>query len=276
MPRQKKETTEASQEEVSKPTEIDNTIGPQKFERDDNGLLKNIQYVFNEDGSVNWRAMVGEIHLLPNKDWFKARNKDVPKSVEGLEDNQLMIKLSGIKELAKLRGFSKVDFSTEKNEHGYVAVKCTINWLPNYETICPVEFSDQANATVMNTSSFTTKFLETIACNRAFVRAVRNFLGIHIVGDDEIDKSNKNYSGGSSNQPTNQQIIDGDISLSKILEGKCEKHLDCPSFSDFKNKLREFWKDGIYKNEKASEWESYADIPAKEIRKLLVVIKNYG
>ena len=50
-------------------------------------------------------------------------------------------------------------------------------------------YSDTANATLDNTDSFCAKFLETIACNRAFVRCVRNYLGVHIVGADEIDKS---------------------------------------------------------------------------------------
>ena len=52
-----------------------------------------------------------------------------------------------------------------------------ITYLPNYETnFKEVTFSDVANATIENTSSFAKKFLETIACNRAFVRCVRNFL----------------------------------------------------------------------------------------------------
>ena len=30
---------------------IDNSFGPSVFQRDENGLLKNCQYIFNEDGS---------------------------------------------------------------------------------------------------------------------------------------------------------------------------------------------------------------------------------
>ena len=76
---------------------------------------------------------------------------------------------------------------------GYVTAKCRIAWLPNYESLCGLEYEDVANATLDNTDSFGAKFLETIACNRAFVRCVRNYLNIHIVGADEIDKS----KGGS-------------------------------------------------------------------------------
>ena len=58
-----------------------NLEGPKKFSRDNNGLLKAVEYEFNEDGSVNWRAMIKEEHLFPNKGWFQARNKEVPNSI---------------------------------------------------------------------------------------------------------------------------------------------------------------------------------------------------
>ena len=116
--------------------------------------------------------------------------------------------------------------------------------------------------------------METIACNRAFVRTVRNFLGIHIVGDDEVDKSGgfSNPAAGESNVPVSGATAD--ISLSNILRSTVKNKLGCGSFEDFKNKLRSFWKDGIYKNDEVSEWEDFTDIPAKEIRKLLVIIKK--
>ena len=169
--------------------EIKNEVGPNSFKRDKHGLLENIQYSFNEDGSVDWRSMIKDEHLFPNKSWFQLRKKDCPRSIDGLADHQLLIKLSGIKELARLRGFSKVHYETVKCEDHHVAVSCCITFIANYETDNePVYFEDMANATIDNTNSFAKKFLETIACNRAFVRCVRNFLNVHIVGDDEIDK----------------------------------------------------------------------------------------
>ena len=150
--------------------------GPAKFKRNPFGLLDYVDYEFNEDGSVNWRSMIKDEHLFPNKSWFDLRKKDVPRSIVGLKDHQLLIKLSGIKELAKLRGFSDVSYEVVKCEIDHVAAICHMKFLPNYETSGQaVEFQDMANATFDNTSSFATKFLETIACNRAFVRCVRNF-----------------------------------------------------------------------------------------------------
>ncbi|SVE19519.1 uncharacterized protein METZ01_LOCUS472373, partial [marine metagenome] len=174
------------------------------YKRNELGLLEGVKYEYSEDGSINWRAMVDPKHLYPNKGWFETRNQPMPYSVEGLEDNQLLIKLSGIKELAKLRGFDGVRYEVIKCEKDHVAVKCRIHWIPNFESgtyyslkqgdddyfNSRVSFEDIANATTDNTSSFAQKFLETIAANRAFVRCVRNFLNVHIVGADEIDSSN--------------------------------------------------------------------------------------
>ena len=116
MPRKKTHNSETSTEDslTLSNVKIDNSLGPTLFIRDEHGLLSNIQYSFNDDGSVNWRAMIKEEHLFPNRSWFQSRNKDMPRSIEGLADYQLLIKLSGIKELARLRGFSSVSYHVGK------------------------------------------------------------------------------------------------------------------------------------------------------------------
>jgi len=252
---------------------IDNTSGPNLYTRDENGLLKNVQYVFGDDGSVNWRAMVGDEHLFPNKSWFELRNKDCPRTSEGLADHQLLIKLGGIKELAKLRGFSDVYYDIVKCEEDHVAVKCSITFTPNYETGNePIVFSDMANATHANTSSFATKFLETIACNRAFVRCVRNFLNVHIVGDDEIDKSSPGQTITKQSSPKNASAV---FSPAEMLKKKCSESLNCNDFETFKTHLRTWWqekKDGVYGNPEIKVWSDWSDISAKDARVLLSII----
>lgn len=245
---------------------IDNSFGPSSFQRDENGLLKNVEYNFNEDGSIDWRAMVKEEHLFPNKAHFERFKKPVPKTIEGLRDHQLLIKLSGIKELARLRGFSSVSYETVKCEHNHVAVKCKIEFIPNYESAgSSIVYEDMANATSSNCSSFAVRFLETIACNRAFVRAVRNFLNVHIVGLDEMDTSEK--SEVSEN-------ITPSLSIHSALEKLCQKYLNSSDFSSFKDYLLELKNANIYINKDASEWMSFDQIPSKECRILLKVIKD--
>jgi hypothetical protein len=252
-----------------------------KYTRGEDGLLKSVKYEYNEDGSVNWRAMVDPKHLFPNKSWFEARNKAVavPTSVDGLQDYQLLIKLAGIKELAKLRGYNSVRYNVIKCEKDHVSIKCEISWIPNFENPisesdfvpASTQFEDIANATTDNTSSFATKFLETIAANRAFVRCVRNFLNVHIVGDDEIDKSN--------GTPQHPETDDASEPLKKltpngVLENLCQNKLKCDSFDGFKDKLREMWTLDLYRNEEAKSWSAFDDIPAKEARRLINIIKN--
>ena len=206
---------------------------------------------------------------------MKVRNtlvsKPVPKTIEGLGDHQLLIKLSGIKELAKLRGFTRVNYDVIKCEIDHVSVKCEIDWIPNFENPksesdyipASTSFQDLANATVYNTSSFAQKFLETIAANRAFVRCVRNFLNIHIVGADEIDTSDGKSPLVSSTNPERFN------KLTLLME---KVNLSEDDFETFKDILRGLWKSGKYKNDNVSDWEEWEDIPKKEIMKLLQIV----
>jgi len=240
---------------------------PQK--RNDLGLIESVDYQYNDDGSINWRALVGAEHLYPNKGWFEARNKPVPRSAEGLDDSQLLIKLSGIKELSKLRGFNSVKYDVIKCEIDHVAVKCGISWTPNYESEGnAVYFEDIGNATIHNTSSFAVKFLECIATNRAFVRCVRNFLNIHIVGADEIDTSSRD-SSAIYEQTTEVSLpsAQGTLEKSAIKKG----YEDFTQFQDF---LRKLWKDNKFRNEESANWQSYYDISPSDSRKLMVLLKK--
>ena len=244
--------------------------GPDVYKRNEHGLLENVDYEFNEDGSVNWRAMIKEEFLYPNKDWFSSRKKDVPTSVEGLSDKQLLIMLGGIKELAKLRGYTSINFKVNNVSDGYVTAKCTICWQQNYETDSEwrTEYEDVANATLANTDNFCAKFLETIACNRAFVRCVRNYLNIHIVGADEIDKSQ------GSGQAVEADAIAIPITPVDLLTKTLRDKHGVDSFDACKDVLRDLWKSEKYRNEEAKKWSSFSDIPAREARKLIVALSK--
>ena len=140
-----------------------------------------------------------------------------------------------------------------------------INWIENYESCCSQTFASIANATTHNTNGFAAKFLECIAENRAFVRTVRNFLGVHIVGADEIDSS-KNKSPIA---PPPSSSGAKDISPQGILKEKAGS-----DFESFKGCLRAWYKTGAYTHdpEIIKTWVEYKDIPAKECRKLLKLL----
>ena len=254
-----------SKKKVAKKTTKKKLFGPDLYKRDDHGLLENVDYIFNEDGSVNWRAMIKPEFLYPNRDWFNYRNKPIPDSSEGLADNQLLIMLGGIKELARLRGFENVSFDVDNVSESYVVASCEILWSSNYESGKErVAYQDVANATLDNTDSFASKFLETIACNRAFVRCVRNFLNIHIVGADEIDKSK-----GANNSISVESVEAAATTPIGLLQKTLLSKKGVSSFEDFIEMLKTFWKNETYKNEDVAKWKSWKDIPSKEIRKLI-------
>jgi hypothetical protein len=155
-----------------------------QIRRDEDGLIEGLDYVFNEEGQIDWRKMVKQEFLVANRD--RTSESDVTK----LEDNQLLILLGGIKELAQIRGYTNVQYSVQTPSSDYVVATCSINWVPNYETEGrEITFSAIGDASPDNTKSFARFFLGPIAENRAFVRCVRNFLKINIVGQDEMGES---------------------------------------------------------------------------------------
>lgn len=230
-------------------------------------IIENLEIPL-KDGFVDWRSLIKPEHLYINADWFQKRNLAVPSSVEGLEDHQLSIKLSGIKELARLRGFSSVRKSVSHVSPEHVVAGCSIEWIGNAETsMLDVEYEEFASATTSNTDSFGKNFLETIACNRAFIRCVRNFLNIHIVGFDEFVQKSSSHP---EQTPSNFLAVTPQNTLMKLLETK-----QVFSMEDFKKKyLRPFYKNGLFKNDEAANWSDFSQIPPKDCLKLLSLLKK--
>lgn len=159
----------------------------EKYSRDENGLMKNVEYVFNEDGSVNWRKMVDSEFVYPNEKWFIDRKQPIPESAEGLEDEQCIISLAGFKKLLSLRGYKSQTFSVVNDKDGIVTVKCSITFTPNYETSgLEVTKEDVATAGRFNVDEEFLNYIHTIAANRALSRTIRSFLNIHVVSKEEL------------------------------------------------------------------------------------------
>jgi hypothetical protein len=232
-----------------------------KFKRDVNGLLECIDYTFNQDNTINWRSMINKEHLVPNRDAFK-NQKDVNLKeidISTLADNQLLILLAGIKELAQIRGYSNVSYDVIQAQPDYVAVKCTINWIPNYETGMEyVSFSALADAHLDNTKDFAKNFLMAIAENRAFIRAVRSFLKINIVGNDEIGKTTHVDSEVEPNISITQPVA--------LLEKTMEEYNI--SFDQIKERAIQ------KKMEGAETWSAIKDISPLSMFTIISGIKN--
>ncbi len=150
------------------------------------GLLDRINYVFDEFGFIDWRAIIPEGFLFINAKKFTDNNKEVPKTMDGLDDSEIIIKLGGIKWLARVRGYDSVAFEVISANADNVIVKCKIDWIANFENPQGAFYEEIASCNTKNADNFNIKFAESIAANRAFVRCVRNFLNVNIVGEEEI------------------------------------------------------------------------------------------
>lgn len=227
---------------------------PTVFKRNKFGLLedKNIAYQFNQDGTVNWRKMIKPEFLVANRD--RTDETDISK----LEDNELIILLGGLKDLASVRGFTSVKYKIYEASPEYVCVSCAIDWIGNYETENgePVVFEALADAGVKNTESFGQMYLAAIAENRAFCRAVRNFLKINIVAKEEI----KNVKISMPKPNTNS--ASPDLFLKKLMK---EKKIE---FASIKDKMVKEGADG------ADDWSSVKDIPRLKMFEIIERIQK--
>lgn len=240
---------------------------PFTFKKNLYGLYDHTDYIFNQDGTINWRAMIKREHLVLNKGKQSEIEKYYEKTFEEVsalylkgeiqvEDKFLLILLAGIKELAQLRGFNSISYSLTPTPEEVVAV-CRILWEPNYETnykeVC---FESCASASYNNTFDFGRDFLTAIAENRALVRAVRNFLRIHIAGQDEVGPM-KRHSGNSEKSSSPHAV------LSQLVEQKGI------SFEIIKNKMIEENFEG------AETWEKIEDIPEIKVFELVSRVKKF-
>ena len=205
--------------------------------------------------------MINKEYLVPNRDAFK-NQKDVNLKeidISALPDNQLLILLAGIKELAQIRGYLNVNYDVMQAQPDYVAVKCTINWAPNYETnMQPVSFSALADAHLDNTKDFAKNFLMAIAENRAFIRTVRSFLKINIVGNDEMGKTTHVDAEVEPNTSITQPVA--------LLQKTMEEH--GVSFEQIKERAVQ------KKMENADSWIKIEDISPLSMFTIISGIKN--
>lgn len=157
--------------------------------RNELGLIDDLEYPKDKLGYVLWRDLISPEYLYPNKEYFERRNLPIPESTEGLPDNQCLVKIGGLIELMRIRGYMSLDQQVLNVDNGYVTAKCTINWFPNYETDNkPVTFSWVANSNRDNCGDFMAHYQETQAQNRALSLCIRKFLNVNIVSDEELSK----------------------------------------------------------------------------------------
>ncbi len=247
---------EINQEVKENLATMPNCVPPLQFTRNQFGLLTHINYTFSEDGLINWRKLIKPEFLVPNKE--KTQETDVTK----LNDNQLLILLGGLKELAFIRGYTSINSKVCFASLEAVTVETQIEWTPNFEVLNEwVSSCGIATATLNNTESFARNYLSEIAENRSFCRCVRNFLRINICSKEEVGPNK--YEVSTSPDQEKEERLSRIATLKSLMEEK--------NISMEKIKAR-----GISnKIEGAENWVQVEDIPLPVIFEFIGRLKKY-
>ena len=275
------EETEKAQEEatdkfteapIEEETGLQN-IPPNSFERNAFGLYKHLNYIFTEDGYVDYYKMLKPEHIVLNRRKKEAIEKKYKKTFDEIdiekdkvEDEDLVILLAGIRFLAALRGFISVDYDFESNEEG-AYTKCIMTFLGNYETnhrvVC---FSALAERHRANLVGIFQNFPLSLSENGAFVRCVRSFLRIPIMAQDEIIgvKEDEEVESEEELSPVSPHAA-----LDSYLKAKA-----CP----YKKLHQKLIKKVNDKNEPlfpdAEKWVKITDIPKETVLPILTMLKE--
>lgn len=241
-------------------------------------------YPRKPDGSINWRALVQPQHVYVKKgDEAKVATalgvtpqdiKEGKYDTTRVEDKRLVIRKAGLIELARIRGYTSALPEVKCSNRDYVVVQTHIHWAA-FDGQPPVSTGGVGEASPDNTSSFMRFYLAAAAENRAFSRAVRQFLNIDIVSADEL--------GGNSVEPE----VDSGSSMSTswqpqdVLQKKVEEakssfeKMKAAAVAKFKHDTEQLAKDPLYKAEFKTDpavWVKYADITAIDCLTLIELI----
>ena len=283
------------EEKTNIPFPNNNDSLPTELKTESKNLINDVNYIYLDNGLINWRAMIPSQFLYiqtKNERLCKAfekqygkdpkfvSDKDIPDM--GIEDKFLLISLAGIKYVAKLRGILsyKTTLTNVVYDKNYqCVVSCSviaeIVFSPNFETNNqPVTYCGVGGASLANTFDFAQRYIETIAENRAFVRAVRNFLNINVVSDTEIGPDS---SALSPIQPivNNDDNKESRVSVTghspiDALQQKC-KNLNI-TFEQLKSNCSKKYKSILVSD--PDTWESWLSIDQNDVYRILSKIKE--
>lgn len=257
---------------------MENTEIPQAQpkKRLENGLVDGLTYPYDTNGKIDWFKLVPSDCLYINQSKKAALEKRLNKPFEEIQksevkDTDLVITLQGLRHLLDLRGYKSAKTRLDYCGPEYAAATCEIAFLPNPEENFEQVFTASACAHRDNTRSFMQKYLVEAATNRAFCRAVRQFLKINTVSNEELgDGQNASNSDESDNQPTENPMCPRFL-LKKTIERK-NKELPAEqqiTFATIKQRLVDEKK---VKN--AEKFQSFDDIPKDVIFSLIDRVEN--
>lgn len=244
---------------------------------------------------LDWREEVKMEYLYLNKD-VAARYKLIDNAKKFLKrDDEVAILesldfdhpaktllLQFFKDLAHKQGFHSIRYiPTGNSSFDYAGFSCEILWQDGTVS------SGVGDAHPGNCFSFTKHYCGPIAENRAFIRSVKSYFNIPILGRDEIgpssddeDQSVKNRYSQSTETATEKKTSSSSIpSPQGLLEKVVKEKLNIKSFDDFKSYLRgkvTSGESGWLEESEFPAWkkyESFGEIPESKCMGLIGKIK---
>ena len=243
-------------------------------------------YPRKPDGTMHWRGCVKPEHLYIKKgDEAKVATslgitpqdiKEGKFDITRVEDKHLVIRKAGLIELARIRGYTSAAPEVKYASRDYVIVQTWIHWSA-FEGQPATVTGGVGEASPDNTSSFMRVYLAAAAENRAFSRAVRQFLNIDIVSADEL--------GGNGVEPEvdSAPSVASSLSPQGVLQKTVEEakssfdKIKTASIAKFKHDTDQLAKDPAYKaafKSDPSVWTKYEDISALDCMTLIELINK--
>jgi hypothetical protein len=242
------------------------------------------------DGSVNWRALVRPEHLYVKREFepkvaemLGKKSTDIanllPEDIAKVPDRYLVIRKAGILELARLRGYSSAVPDVKHAARDYVVVQTLVSWLP-FEGQPVKTNGGVGEAHHENTSRLGAFYLAAMAENRAFARAVRQFLEIDIVSSDELGAGIEPEQNPSAVQTATSNINDmlptGALAKAAHEGGFSFEQIKKAALSRWQEDSINVAKDANFKRRIENDptaWQDFKDIPARDCMSLITLIK---
>tara|TARA_R110000822_G_scaffold110654_7_gene241028 strand:- start:3607 stop:4395 length:789 start_codon:yes stop_codon:yes gene_type:complete len=253
-------------------TTVKKTVRKPKNIWDIDGLLCNgVDYEFGESGCVDWKAtLLKRMDLLmPNRSWFFRNNQEPPRDISDIEDpkeDQMALTLKATHWLLNSRGYRDITYKpiirTEDEFRKIATYSCKITFKGNYETNFE-DVSYEAIASASNTNVvgvISMEYLDSTAQNRALSRAVRGFLNVNIVSDEEMGDDRARI------RQEKEDLKSSDVSYPTLLKKKWQEKTGGSDFQAFKSYMKENMIDVD-----AEKWE---EVDNKVLREAVGIMKN--
>lgn len=253
---------------------------PRKIKVDEVGMVKNEDGKFeflSKDGTKNslkvkWRDLVDESFLYINEGFYKRKEKSIPENISEAEDDGVIIRLIGLRDLANRHGYKSVNYELLSLDNDNCVMRCKIIWEPtSYNGYREVITEGIASANRDNIFGIAFKFKEANASNRAFARAVREYFCIFSVCEEELEKPDFEKGTDTSSAPA---VRPTNLRSNKVLEKTVQTILDMDTFFEFREKFVKPRLELLALDDTFLSYEKYEEVPSDVCKKLTAEIRK--